>query len=128
MDLKEVQKVVNDLEYAIGKLEAFRDLSDLTDSLSSIEKNIKSLKKVSAKTIISNGIIGLAVGAVVGYGSVKIYESQNFQMKALKNFNLTIGENENAISLYVPIAAFSKYTNEAVIFTYDKKQTKKDKK
>lgn len=128
MDIKEVQKVVSDLEYAIGKLEAFENLSDLTDSLSSIEKNIKSLKKVSAKTIIVNGVIGLAIGAAIGFGSVKIYESQNFQIKALQKFNLTLAEDGDGIALYVPKSALSSQNKDFVIFHYNKKQEKKDKK
>jgi len=121
MDIKNLQKITDELNFAVEKLEDFEGLYELPELLNDLQNQSKSLKSLRLSSILIIFLFTGILGAGVGY-----FASYKYTNNSLKKSNidgLVVANFQNKIDVYLPLNDNLKSAikdKNHYIFTYKK--------
>lgn len=113
-DIKNLQKIVDDLNYAVEKLQEFGAIDEIPEVLGEIKAQAKNLKK--QKLFSGLLVIGftLILSACMGYFSAYKYTSNNL---AKMDLGLLVVADGNKKQIYIPKTWDGKELKDSYLFT-----------
>lgn len=105
MNIEELKRTINDLEFVMGRLESFENIGEVADQLKELTEHLRLLKKSGFKTFFTSVLVGLLIGALIGIFTIKTY--QDYKTKAIQDFkNIGVYQDDNSSYLYIPKTDF----------------------
>lgn len=120
MDIKNLQKITDELNFAVEKLEEFEGLDELPQILEDLEKESKKLIKFKISSLLFSFLICSVLGVFIGYFSSYKYTTNSLAKVNLEGF--VVADFNNKVDLYLPTKNLDDVTKSKkhYIFTYKK--------
>lgn len=101
MDIKTLQKITDELNFAVEKLEDFEGLYELPQILTDLQKESKSLKSLKLSSILIIFIFTGVLGAGIGYFASYKYTKNNLEKSNIDG--IVVANFKNKIDVYMPL-------------------------
>lgn len=113
-DIKSMQKIVDDLNYAVEKLEDFGAIDEIPEILGEIKAQAKSLKKQKLFTGLLVIVFTLVLSAFTGYLAAYKHTTNNL---AKLDLGLLVVASGNQKQVYIPKTWHGKELKDSYLFT-----------
>lgn len=120
MDIKNLQKITDELNFAVEKLEDFEGLHELPELLTDLQNQSKNLKRLRLVSISIIFLFAGVLGASIGYFASYKYTNNNLKKSSIPG--LVVANFENKTDVYLPLNNLENATknNNYYIFSYKK--------
>ena len=101
MDIKTLQKITDELNFAVEKLEDFEGLYELPQILTDLQRESKGLKSLRLSSILIIFIFTGILGAGIGYFASYKYIKNNLEKSNIDG--IVVANFKNKIDVYMPL-------------------------
>ncbi len=113
-EIKTIQKIVDDLNYAVEKLEDFEGLYELPEVLDEIKNQSKKIQKQKLFSGLLVIAFTLILSAFTGYFAAFRYTANNL---AKLDLGLLVVASDNQKQIYIPKTWHGKELKDSYLFT-----------
>jgi len=112
-DISNLQKIVDDLNFAVEKLEDIEAIDEMPELLKEVKIKIQNIKKQRVITSVVMSLFVLISSSLTGYFAAYRYTSNNL---ANMKLGLTIAINKNQKQIYIPKKWYEKDVGKYYLF------------